>query len=318
MKKKDGKGFLPFEPMLDKDIVFRGKVKLHGQNGGVQITETEMAVQSRNQFLDQSNKLAKLIYSHEKYFRGLFDSSAGYKILTVFGEFAGSSIQKGVALSQLKEIIFAVFAIEVDGSLMINPDEIQKVMTKKSGLPTGIHVLPWYTDPITLNFGDEKTMTTTLEKLNQVVIAIDHEDPWVLQTFNKKGAGEGLVMYPISMCDKNGRLAKDVFPDFSFKAKGEQHRTVVAESSTSATPSVASGVDDFVKMVCTEARMKQGVENVGGLDKKNTGKFVKWVMTDVEKECQSELSASSLTFKQVSGAVNKFASKWFLDGISNT
>ncbi len=49
--KTEGKAFEPFSSWLDKPITYRSKVKLHGQNGAVNITADQVQVQSRNQFL---------------------------------------------------------------------------------------------------------------------------------------------------------------------------------------------------------------------------------------------------------------------------
>jgi len=316
MLASSGKGFEPYQSYLDKEIVYRGKVKLHGQNGGVQVNADKIGVQSRSLFLKKDDKLAKVIYAHEAFFRDLFDPSVG-KPVTVFGEFCGAGIQSGVALSQLKQVIFAVFSIEIDGSLIVEPDDITAFLTRKTKgqLPEGIHVIPWHGLSVGLTLPEEKSLEAKLEELNKIVNEIDREDPWVLANFNKKGPGEGLVLFPISLCDQNRRLSKTVFPDFAFKAKGEKHRTVETKSAVTSKPAGAPDAERFAAVVCTEARLKQGLEAVP-LDKKNTGKFIKWVQTDVEKEAQAELAASNLTFSQVSGAVSKLASKWFMDKIA--
>lgn len=54
------------------------------------------------------------------------------------------------------------------------------------------------------------------------------------------------------------------------------------------------------------------MEEVGGASKRNTGKFIKWMLDDVRKEGQLELDNSKLTWKQVDGALKKRAQVWFL------
>jgi hypothetical protein len=46
-------------------------------------------------------------------------------------------------------------------------------------------------------------------------------------------------------------------------------------------------------------------------DQKQTGKFVAWIMADVEKETQDELEASNLTWKQVEKAITAKAREWY-------
>jgi len=144
------------------------------------------------------------------------------------------------------------------------------------------------------------------------------EDPWVLATFGVKGNGEGLVFFPTNMNSVNGTLLKDLFPDFAFKAKGVKHRTVATEKAASVKPAAAAGVAPFVAMVLTNARLAQGLQTVGGFDKKKTGQFVKWTCDDVQKECKNELSESGLTWKEVSGAITKAAQKWWMEQGANT
>lgn len=66
-------------------ISYRGKVKLHGQNGAMTLEKGKMRVQSRTQFIDKT-KLGNIIYKSEDYFRSLFDENVGYKKMTIFGE----------------------------------------------------------------------------------------------------------------------------------------------------------------------------------------------------------------------------------------
>jgi Ni,Fe-hydrogenase I cytochrome b subunit len=58
--------------------------------------------------------------------------------------------------------------------------------------------------------------------------------------------------------------------------------------------------------------MRTGVQAVGGLQKKNIAAFIKWVVTDVEKEGKDELAASGLEWKQVSPLISTKAREWFL------
>ncbi len=53
-----GKGFAPYEAWLGKAIEFKAKVKLHGQNGAVNITADGYNVQSRSQFIPKTGKVS--------------------------------------------------------------------------------------------------------------------------------------------------------------------------------------------------------------------------------------------------------------------
>jgi hypothetical protein len=68
--------------------------------------------------------------------------------LTLYGELAGKGIQKGVAVAQINPPIFCIFAIQIDSQLMIEPEQITALVTKKGAVkpPSWMYVLPWFTE----------------------------------------------------------------------------------------------------------------------------------------------------------------------------
>lgn len=97
-----------------------------------------------------------------------------------------------------------------------------------------------------------------------------------------------------------------------FKAKGEKHKNVATAKPAQVDAASAVSVDAFVSMVLTDARLDQGATAVGGVDMKFTGKFVAWVLADVQKETQDELTSSNLDWKQVQKPVSDKARNWYL------
>ena len=85
-----------------------------------------------------------------------------------------------------------------------------------------IFVLPYYGEPVTLNFGDKAQLKTASETINNIVKEVEAIDPWVKETFGIEGVGEGLVMYP----ETNGIVIREGYTELMFKAKGEKHRVV--------------------------------------------------------------------------------------------
>jgi hypothetical protein len=177
-----------------------------------------------------------------------------------------------------------------------------------------------------LVFDDDKQMELPVANINHAVALIDAEDPWVLKTFGVKGNGEGLVFFPLNLTGTPTptTVSKQQFGDFAFKAKGSAHRTVASKHAASTKPEAAvagsggeSKEEAFAKMVLTEARLVQGLQAVcpsGAYDKKATGAFVKWIETDVQKECGDNLTASGLVYKGAVGkAIVKAAQNWWLN-----
>lgn len=209
--------------------------------------------------------------------------------------------------------IFAVFAIQFDEhSILVEPAQIQQFMTRNGPLPSHVYILPWYTPVFSLDFTNPALLDVEAEKINQIVQQIDAKDPWVLENFGKSGPGEGLVMYPVSLCNQEMCITRELFEAFVFKAKGQSHQVVKMKSSTQLAPSTASNADTYVELLLTEARLQQGVQEIGGLDPKKTLDFVNWVKKDVQKEGNDELEASNLSWKEVLPAVGKKASTWYV------
>lgn len=120
------------EAIMDRNAIkpklkFEGTVKLHGTNAGVtrhthlQHGVPEMWVQSRENIITpmQDNAgFAMFVEGHKEDFRDLFSTAIGVyqlhnawnKYITIFGEWCGKGIQKGVAISELPKM-FVIFGI---------------------------------------------------------------------------------------------------------------------------------------------------------------------------------------------------------------
>jgi hypothetical protein len=310
--------------VLEKPVTFKAKVKLHGSNFGVALCGDQLRAQSRSQFIDRSGMGRLVFEKNEAYWRSLV-VPGGPQAFTVFGEYCGKGVQKGVALAQLNTVFMAVFGIDIGGRLVVEPAEIEAFLTLngKVKLPNDVLVLPWYETEYELDLSQDTEahmaeVEKVLEKIDVEVQKIDSKDPWVERMFNVAGPGEGLVLYPVSLLESvpalpNFRtISRDAFGAIAFKAKGEKHRVVTAAKSVAIVPEKAAGAEAFAKLMCPEPRLEQGASTVGGFDPKLVRDFIAWVAKDVQKEGQHELEASKLTWKDVTGPINKLASAWYL------
>ena len=292
-------------------IIYRAKVKLHGTNAGVRVTPAgEVAAQKRSQIIssDSDNAgFAAWVAKNTNYFSQL----KGDSDLTIFGEWCGNSIQKGVAISQIKRRVFAVFAIQYGGTgeeiakLEIRPEAIREILPPHED----IFVLPYYGQCIELDFGNVKKLQAAAETINEMVEAVETIDPWVKDNFGIEGVGEGLVLYP----QAEDLVDRNEYTKLIFKAKGEKHQSVKTKKAVQLEPEVAQSIAEFVELFVTEARLQQALSEAcgGELNRKLTGEFIKWIATDIHKESEAELAAANLTWKQVSRFINSAASKWY-------
>ena len=298
-------------------ITYRAKVKLHGTNAGVQITSSgEVAAQKRTEVITSKADNAGFAAWVEKN-SNYFSQLKGDFHITIFGEWCGSGIQRGVAISQLERKVFAVFAIQYGGAgeeiakLEIRPEVIREI------LPTheDVFVLPYYGEPVDLNFGDAKQLQAAADTINQMVEAVEKIDPWVKDNFGIEGVGEGLVMYP----EVENIVERNRYTQLIFKAKGEKHSCVKTKKAVQIEPELAQNIDEFVELFVTEARLQQALTEAcnNELNMKQMGQFLKWISVDIHKESEAELAAANLTWKQVNKFVNSAARKWYTNKVTN-
>ncbi|HVI40101.1 MAG TPA: RNA ligase family protein [Anaerovoracaceae bacterium] len=297
-------------------VRYRGKVKLHGTNAAVQIAgDGSVVAQSRTTILTPTSDnagFAKWVESNKDAWAQTRENFLkADQTMVVFGEWCGPGIQKGVAVNNIPNKIFAVFAVQVlpGDELIVQPDLI-------SGLIKSVpntYVLPWYGSEVDVEWlTSSETLQKTADAINVMVAEVEKCDPWVKDTFNVEGTGEGLVFYPLS------HLGRKAFGDLCFKAKGDQHKVVHAKAPAQVDPEKAANAEAFAALVLTDARLEQGTRAVSAdgeftFEIKNVGKFIGWVSKDVEKETKAELEASGMEWKQVAKVVGDRARVWYLN-----
>lgn len=305
-------------------VTYRGKVKLHGTNAAIQVHKDGTVVaQSRTAILTPTSDnagFAKWVDSNKDAWAARKISLANNEqALIIFGEWCGPGIQKGVAVNNIPNKVFAVFAVQIveiddtEETLIVNPRDVEDIVCNINPKIPNVHVLPWHGSEVKVEWlTSAETLQKTADAINELVMAVEKCDPWIKETFGVEGLGEGIVYYPIS---HPGRKA---FGDLCFKAKGEKHKVVNAKAPAQVDPEKAANSEAFAALVLTDARLEQGVRAVSvdgefTFDIKNVGKFIGWVGKDVEKETKAELEASGLEWKQVAKTIGDRARVWYLD-----
>lgn len=313
-------------------VVYRGKCKLHGTNSAIQFLDDDIVAQSRSTILKPGHDNAGFAAWVNKYVRPTeLTGLAGY---TVFGEWCGPGINKGCSIHMIEEKVFAIFAMmkenpdftvdcmeTAERHFIADPDEIENILRTKGELDfleavPNTYVIPWHTankvtEEVVVDWNSSAEALGPLVKdINTAVDEVEACDPWVKETFGKEGTGEGIVYYPVS----KEHLGRDNFSALAFKAKGEKHKIVKAKAPVVIDPAVAASVAEFVDLVVTEPRLEQGVQEAcgGEYELRKIGPFIGHIGKDVSKECQAELEASELTWKQVSKSVTNRAREWYI------
>lgn len=286
-------------------ITYRGRIKLHGTNAGIRINaDGTVFAQSRSTIITVENDnagFAKWVDDNREFFAGNAEDSD----IIIYGEWAGPGVQKNTAVNMIEKRMFFPFACYViaDDYMDIYPDNLDNLITKHPD----IHMIPWETNLIQIDFSNVDNLTVITDELNSLIEKIEQEDPFIKKAFNVEGIGEGLVFVPIAMTD----LTREAYSNLTFKAKGEKHRVSKQKNAVQIDPEVAKNIEDFVHMVVTSQRLEQGFDAVGEATAKNIGPFLKWMGNDIRREAEDELEASNLDWSDVAKPINIAALAWF-------
>lgn len=292
-------------------LTFTGTVKLHGTNAGVTLTKDgDMYAQSRENVIsvDKDNAgFAFFVESNKENFKSLFNTldfkDADY--LTIFGEWAGGNIQKGVAITGLPKmfVIFAVkrsFMNEVKTNYFLSDSETIHLKNNDAKI---YNILDYENYRIDIDFENPQLVQN---KLIELTMAVETECP-VGRRFGNIGVGEGIVW----KSEFNGETLR-------FKVKGEKHSASKHKVLAPVNTEKINSIKEFAEYAVTESRLNQGIEKVftsvnQQVDIKKMGDFLKWINCDIIKEEIDTLKDNNLEPKDVNSAVSSIARNWFLE-----
>jgi hypothetical protein len=276
-----------------ENVTLRGKIKLHGTNAAIRIKDNVLTGQKRSSDVAIGNDNAGFAVWLDKvdYIGGAY-----YDDMIIFGEWAGPGIQSGDAVTSIPHKKFFVFALtSADMTVVVlEPVAIQAVIAAAFGDNTDIMVLPWYSEPTTINMMIQSQAQDFVSDATKVVDeVIGVEDPYIKEMFGVSGVGEGLVYYAV---DRHEDWA-----GWMFKIKSETHSVNSSKKRDHVAPEKPEGVDDFIEMFFTENRFEQMLNETldGVADRKRTGDFLKAVMSDVHKESVNEMELVDFEWKDV-------------------
>jgi hypothetical protein len=296
------------EPNYDfPTLKFEGTVKLHGTNAGISYSKEDgLWIQSRKNIITTEKDNAGFAFFVESN-RELFEtwmkeiSREGF-ITTIFGEWAGSNIQKGVALNQLEKM-FVLFAVKYTN---IEDDEIhsyEKVyLESPENKIYNSNNFPKYEIEV-----DFKHPEIAQAKMVEMVEVVEKECP-VGKFFGVSGIGEGIVFCHY---DENGHR------DHIFKCKGEKHSSSHVKTLASVDVEKVASIEAFIEYAVTENRLNQAIEQVFTSTStepniKRMRDFLSWVSRDVISEEIDTLKENGLEPKEIGRPLSMKAKNWFI------
>lgn len=309
-KGKDENGEPIYQESVKPVLTFRGTTKLHGTNAGVCYTPNRGVVAQKRGSLLPTDALAGhfgfnsfVLVEKKDYFESimadLWSRHCGVgEQITLYGEWAGEGIQKGVGISELPKG-FYIFDCKVYNEVTdshrwvdIEPIVTESKIFKITDFPL------WEIDI------DFNKPALSQNKLVEITEQIEKECPVSKQLGIENSLGEGAVW----TCFWNGEK-------YIFKVKGEKHSVTKVKKLASIDPEIVNSIHSFVEYACTPNRIEQGIQEVEATEKRHMPLLLKWVSNDIISEETDTLVTNNLEWKQVAGECANRVRQYFFNKI---
>jgi hypothetical protein len=290
-------------------LKFKGTVKLHGTNAAVSYnTKGGLWAQSRENIITIEKDNAGFAFfteSNKDIFLDLIlkiaekeDINRNENTITIYGEWCGGNIQKGVGISNLPKSFF-IFGVKI--SPIVTDEEEAKLKPSywvnydylRSPDDKIYNILDYQTWEMDIDFNMPQLVQN---KLSELTLAVEEECP-VAKAFGFSGVGEGIVW----TTELNGII-------YRFKVKGEKHSSSKVKTLANVNVEKLESIQAFVDYAVTESRFKQGIENVfpneEPINVKKMGDLIRWVVTDITKEETDTLVENNLEPKDVNSQIS--------------
>lgn len=294
------------------NVKFTGTVKIHGTNAGVSFnTVAGLWAQSRENIItpEKDNAgFALFVHSKKSILEEFIYELAvnnnidlAYNTVTIYGEWAGGNIQKGVGICNLEKSFFP-FGVKVspieDEAAAYWLEDYGTIISKDDRI---YDIREFEMFEIDIDFNYPELSQNTLQELT---LRVEEHCP-VAKLFGFEGVGEGIVWTTFM----NGNR-------LTFKTKGEKHSSSKVKTVASIDVDKINSIKEFVEYAVTDSRFNQALENVfpnnSEVDIKKLGDVIRWVVNDVIKEETDTLIKNGLEPKEVNPNISaKVREKFF-------
>jgi hypothetical protein len=315
---KDELGNPIYNELKPKPILtFKGTVKLHGTNAGICYNNVEgLWIQSRENIITPLKDNAGFATFIESKKHTLIPYIKNFSIennidldlntISIYFEWVGKGIQKGVSISEIEKSAFVI-------GIKITPfDET------KSAYWIDSKTFKLISDRI-YNIEDYKTFEVEIDfnnpllsqnKIIDLTLEVEEECP-VAKEFGFSGIGEGIVFSYIN--ENKEKLC--------FKSKGELHSKSKVKTLKEVDDNKINKIQEIAEKVTPSWRLEQMLQqtfdllNGGSVDIKKTGEFIKNMMQDIIKEDLDILTENGLEPKDIGGKVAEISRKYLFENL---
>ena len=303
----------PIFEIPDK-IKFTGTIKLHGTNAAVCYNNTiGLFCQSRNNIITitQDNQgFAFFVNKNKDKFieffnilRDKYNINLDIYTLSIYGEWCGENIQKGVALTKLPKC-FCIFDCKVSNH---SDTTFKSYWVDISFKEMNITIISYPQEKI-YNIYDFKTYEIEIDidnygdaqqYLTEMTEAVEKCCPFAKQ-LGVEGTGEGIVW---RYCyGENQRTI--------FKTKGEEHKVTKEKVLIPVDTEKVENINEFVEKTCTQNRFEQAIDYLYKINPeskvygqtpkmKDCELITNWIRDDIIKEEMSTLVENNLELRDV-------------------
>lgn len=272
-------------------LTFYGTIKLHGTNAGIGYNNKEHYwCQSRSTIITPKKDnagFASFVEFNNEYFIDIIKKIADNNMIDLdtnsiilFGEWCGTGIQKGVAISQLPKM-FVTFDVKIvpqngDNPYYINTT-LPEVVNNQERKIYNIHLFETFTIDI-----DFKNINT--DQLKEMIDKVEKNCPFG-KAFGIDGTGEGIVFrHYYTNSDR-----------YVFKLKGDEHKVSKEKIKIEIAPEIIDNIKHFCDRTVTENRVTQAIDMIyhnnpslptyyKKLEMKHIQKIITWMKDDIWKE----------------------------------
>lgn len=299
-------------------LTFKGTVKLHGTNAAVSGNLSDgIWAQSRENIItpEKDNAgFAFFVESNKELFTELIASvftkneiDMLENTVTIYGEWAGGNIQKGVGITNIEKSFF-IFGVKVtphtttEEEAKVKPAYWVDYSYLKNPENRIFNIDDYPTWTIDIDFNMPQLVQN---KLSELTLAVEEECP-VAKAFGFSGVGEGIVW----STTLNGNVHR-------FKVKGERHSSSKVKTLAAVDTEKLESIQKFVEYAVTESRFNQALENVfpneEPIQNNKLGDVIRWVVNDVIKEEMDTMVDNKIEPKDVNKYISSKVREMFFN-----